>query len=326
MNPERLAITFADVQAAAARLLGIAHRTPVATSRTLDELIGARVFFKCENLQRGGAFKFRGAYNRLAQLTPAERERGVVAHSSGNHAQGVALAARELGIRATIVMNSDAPALKLAATRGYGAEVVLYDRLRENREEISKRLSEERGMVLVPPYDDPAIMAGQGTAAMELIEDAGPLDIVLVPLGGGGLLSGTATAAKAMLPGVRVYGVETERSDDWAQSFARGDKVRIEPPDTIADGIRTLTPGELTWPVVRALADGVKLVSEDELKAAVRFLLLRMKMLVEPSGAVPAAALLSGRVEDVAGKRVGVILSGGNIDPALLVSILADTH
>jgi threonine dehydratase len=325
VSDETLAISFADVQAAAARLKGVAHRTPVMHSQTVDEMTGAKVFFKCENLQRAGAFKFRGAYNRLAQLTAAERAQGVVTHSSGNHAQGVALAARLLGITATIVMNSDAPKSKIAATRGYGAEVVLYDRLREDREAISKRISGERGCVIVPPYDDPAIMAGQGTAALELIEDVENLDILLAPLGGGGLLSGTATAARALLPNIRVYGVETEAADDWAQSLAKGEKVRIPPPDTIADGIRTVVPGDLTWPVVRKLVDGVRLVSEAEVKAAVRFLLLRMKLLVEPSGAVPAALLLSGRLEDIAGKRIGVILSGGNIDPELLCQVLAES-
>jgi threonine dehydratase len=325
VSDETLAISFADVQAAAARLKGVAHRTPVMHSQTVDEMTGAQVFFKCENLQRAGAFKFRGAYNRLAQLTAAERAQGVVTHSSGNHAQGVALAARLLGITATIVMNSDAPKSKIAATRGYGTEVVLYDRLREDREAISKRISEERGCVIVPPYDDPAIMAGQGTAALELIEDVENLDILLAPLGGGGLLSGTATAARALLPNIRVYGVETEAADDWAQSLAKGEKVRIPPPDTIADGIRTVVPGDLTWPVVRKLVDGVRLVSEAEVKAAVRFLLLRMKLLVEPSGAVPAALLLSGRLEDLAGKRIGVILSGGNIDPELLCQVLAES-
>jgi threonine dehydratase len=325
VSDETLAISFADVRAAAARLKGVAHRTPVMHSQTVDEMTGANVFFKCENLQRAGAFKFRGAYNRLAQLTAAERAQGVVTHSSGNHAQGVALAARLLGITATIVMNSDAPKSKIAATRGYGAEVVLYDRLREDREAISKRISEERGCVIVPPYDDPAIMAGQGTAALELIQDVEKLDILLAPLGGGGLLSGTATAARALLPNIRVYGVETEAADDWAQSLAKGEKVRIPPPDTIADGIRTVVPGDLTWPVVRKLVDGVRLVSEAEVKAAVRFLLLRMKLLVEPSGAVPAALLLSGRLEDIAGKRIGVILSGGNIDPELLCQVLAES-
>lgn len=316
------AISFDDVRAAAARLRGIAQRTPVVTSSTVDRLTGGQVFFKCENLQRAGAFKFRGAYNRLAQLTAGERTRGVVAHSSGNHAQGVALAARELGVHAVIVMNSDAPQSKIAATREYGAEVVLYDRLSEDREAISNRLKEERGLVLVPPYDDPAIMAGQGTAAMELIEDAGPLDVVLTPLGGGGLLSGTATATKALLPLATLYGVETETSDDWARSFAKGERVRIPPPDTIADGIRTQMPGELTWPIVRALVAGIAVVTEEETKAAVRFLLLRMKLLVEPSGAVPLAAVMSGRV-DVRGKRVGIVLSGGNVDADVLREILA---
>jgi threonine dehydratase len=316
------AVSFDDVRAAAGRIRGVAHRTPIVTSATVDGLTGASVFFKCENLQRAGAFKFRGAYNRLAQLTADERSRGVVAHSSGNHAQGVALAARELGIAAVIVMNSDAPRSKIAATRGYGAEVVLYDRLTEDREAISERLKQERGLVLVPPYDDPAIIAGQGTAALELIEDAGPLDVVMTPLGGGGLLSGTATVVKALLPSAVLFGVETELSNDWAQSFAKGERVRIAPPDTIADGIRTVMPGELTWPIVRALVAGVELVSEDEVRAAVRFLLLRMKLLVEPSGAVPLAAVLSGRM-DIRGKRVGLVLSGGNIDGDALGAILA---
>ncbi len=257
---------FADVKAAAERLHGVAHRTPVTTSATADSRTGAHIFFKCENLQRTGSFKFRGAYNRLAQLTEAERGRGVVTHSSGNHAQGVALAAKLLGISATIVMNSDAPRAKIDATRGYGAQVVLYDRLTEDREAISGRIHDETGAVMVPPYDDPAIIAGQGTAALELLEDAGPLDAIITPLGGGGLLSGTAIAATAMSPGIALYGIETESANDWALSLARGERVTIPPPDTIADGIRTQTPGQLTWPIVRSLVRGVELVSEAELK------------------------------------------------------------
>jgi threonine dehydratase len=310
------------VGAAAERLAGVAHRTPVLTSRTADANTGATLFFKCENLQRGGAFKFRGAYNRLALLDPDERKRGVVAFSSGNHAQGVALAARELGIQATIVMPTDAPPGKLAATRGYGAEIVPYDRLTEDREAIARALAVERGLTVVPPYDDPRIMAGQGTAALELLEDVGPLDWLLAPLGGGGLLSGCATAACALAPDIRVVGVETETSNDWELSFQTGERVRIPPPDTIADGMRTQQPGALTFPVVRRLAYGVRTVSDRDVKTAMRFLLLRMKLLVEPTGAVPVALLLSGRLE-VRGQRVGVILSGGNADPALIAEIVA---
>jgi threo-3-hydroxy-L-aspartate ammonia-lyase len=319
-----LATTFADIDAAAKRLHAIAHRTPVITSATVDALTGATVFFKCENLQRTGSFKFRGAYNRLAQFTPAERRRGVVTHSSGNHAQGIALSAKLLRIPATVVMNSDAPASKIRATRDYGAEVVLYDRHTEDREAISHRIRDERGAILVPPYDDPNIIAGQGTAALELIADAGPLDAIVTPLGGGGLLSGSAIAAKALLSAVQVYGIETEAANDWALSLAKGAKVTIAPPDTIADGIRTQTPGELTWPIVCALVHGVELVSEAEVKDAVRFMLLRLKLLVEPSGAVPLAWLLSCRAQSLRGRRIGVIVSGGNIDAAALAAILSE--
>ncbi|HTD77167.1 MAG TPA: pyridoxal-phosphate dependent enzyme, partial [Chloroflexota bacterium] len=248
------AISLADVRQAAERLRGIANHTPVVTSRTVDALVGAQVFFKCENLQRGGAFKFRGAYNRLAALTAEQRARGVVAFSSGNHAQGVALAARELGVPATVVMPTDAPALKLAATRGYGAEVVSYDRLTEDREDIARRLAQDRGLTLVPPYDHPLIMAGQGTAALELVEEVGSLDWLLAPVGGGGLLSGSVIAATGLLPAINVVGVETETSNDWVLSLAAGEPVRIAPPETIADGMRTQQPGALTFPIVQKLA------------------------------------------------------------------------
>jgi threonine dehydratase len=293
----------------------------VVTSRTLNALAGAEVVLKCENLQRGGAFKFRGAYNRLVALSPEERARGVVAFSSGNHAQGVALAARELGIHATVVMPTDAPTLKVAATRGYGAEVVLYDRLAEDREAIAGRLADERGLTLVPPYDHPLIMAGQGTAALELLEEVDQLDWLVMPVGGGGLLSGCATAAVGLRPGIKVVGVETDTSDDWVQSLAVGHPVRIPPPATIADGIRTQEPGQLTFPIVQALCSGVMTVSDEEVKQAMRLLLLRLKLLVEPTGAVPVALLLSGRLP-ARGQRVGVILSGGNADPALVAEIL----
>src|SRR6266568_4829712 len=311
-----MAIALADVRQAAERLRGIANRTPVVTSRTVDALVGGQVFFKCENLQRGGAFKFRGAYNRLVRLSPAERQRGVVAFSSGNHAQGVALAARELGVQATVVMPTDAPSLKVAATREYGAEVVEYDRLTEDREAIARRLADERGLTLVPPYDHPLIMAGQGTAALELIEEVGPLDWLLVPVGGGGLLSGCTVAATGLVPDIKVVGVETETSNDWELSLQVGHPVRIPPPDTIADGMRTQQPGALTFPIVQQLGHSVMTVSDEEVKAAMRFLLLRMKLLVEPTGAVPVALLLSGRLDFGEGQRVGVILSGGNADPA----------
>lgn len=318
----QMAITLADVRQAAERLRGVANRTPVMTSRTVNELVDAEVFFKCENLQRGGAFKFRGAYNRLVALSEDERARGVVAFSSGNHAQGVALAARELGIQATVVMPNDAPPLKVAATQGYGAEVVIYDRLSEDREAVARRLADERGLTLVPPYDHPLIMAGQGTAALELLEEVGPLDWLVTPVGGGGLLSGCTIAATGLAPEINVVGVETETSNDWVLSLQAGHPVRIPPPDTIADGMRTQQPGALTFPIVQSLGHSVMTVSDQEVKEAMRFLLLRMKLLVEPTGAVPLALLLSGRLDHGRNQRVGVILSGGNADPALLAEVL----
>jgi threonine dehydratase len=321
ISTTEFAISLRDVRAAAERLRGVANRTPVATSRTFNALVGAEVFFKCENLQRGGAFKFRGAYNRLVTLTPEERARGIVAFSSGNHAQGVALAARELGIVATVVMPTDAPPLKLAATRGYGADVVTYDRLHEDREAIASRLAAECGLTVVPPYDHPGIMAGQGTAALELLEEVADLDWLLMPVGGGGLLSGCTIAATGLRPEIKVVGVETKTSDDWVQSLRVGHPVRIPPPETIADGIRTQQPGAFTFPIVQALGHGVMTVSDEEVKQAMRFMLLRSKLLVEPTGAVPVALLLSGRLA-VRDQRVGVILSGGNADPALVAQIL----
>jgi threo-3-hydroxy-L-aspartate ammonia-lyase len=322
MTTTQFAISLEDVRQAAEHLRGVANRTPVATSRTVNQRTDAEVFFKCENLQRGGAFKFRGAYNRLKALSKEERERGVVAFSSGNHAQGVALAARELGIPATVVMPTDAPALKLAATQAYGATVVGYDRLTEDREAIARRLAEERGLTLVPPYDHPLIMAGQGTATLELIEEVGELDWLLAPVGGGGLLSGCVIAATGLLQNIKVIGVETETSNDWQLSIEAGHPVRIPPPDTIADGMRTQQPGALTFPIVQRLAYGIRTVSDAEVKEAVRFMLLHMKLLVEPTGAVPVALLLSQSLK-LRGQRVGVILSGGNADPVLLAEILA---
>ncbi|MBE0608123.1 MAG: pyridoxal-phosphate dependent enzyme [Dehalococcoidia bacterium] len=322
--PEPLPISFADVQAAARRLDGVANRTPVLTSRTLDGMVGngTRVYFKAENLQRVGAFKFRGAYNHLASLPVDARERGVVAASSGNHAQGVALAAQILGIPATILMPTDAPALKLAATRGYGATVQFFDRLVQTPEAAVNAVREATGAYLVPSFDDPLIMAGQGTAAMELIHEVGELDLVLTPLGGGGLLSGTATAVRALSPGARILGVEPEGADDWVRSLAAGERIMIDPPTTIADGVRTRRPGVLTYAVVSSLADGAVTVTDDQILEAMRFMVLRMKTLVEPTGAIPAAALLSGATGPVDGLRVGVIISGGNVDPDVLCDIL----
>jgi threo-3-hydroxy-L-aspartate ammonia-lyase len=308
-----LAISFDDVAAAAERLAGVAHRTPVMTSRTADALCGGTLFFKCENLQRMGAFKFRGAYNALAQFTPEQRRAGVIAFSSGNHAQAIALSARLLGMPAAIVMPKDAPQMKIDATRGYGAEVLLYDRYTENREALGAKIAEERGMTLIPPYDHPHVMAGQGTAALELIDEVGALDLLFVCVGGGGLISGCATAAKQWLPGCAVIGVEPEAGNDVQQSLARGEIVAIDVPRTIADGAQTQHAGRLTFPVIQALVDRVVTVTDDQLVKAMRFFGERMKIVVEPTGCLGAAAALDN-VVDVRGKRVGVILSGGNID------------
>jgi threonine dehydratase len=318
-----LAISFADVEAAAARLRGVAHRTPVATSRTADELTGARLFFKCENLQRMGAFKFRGGYNALAQFTPQQRERGAIAFSSGNHAQAIALSARLLGMPAVIVMPQDAPPLKIAATRGYGAEVVLYDRYTQDREALGRQLAAERGMTLIPPYDHPHVMAGQGTSALELLLETGPLDLLLVCVGGGGLISGCATAARHLAPACRVIGVEPEAGNDVQQSLQRGEIVHIDVPKTIADGAQTQHAGNLTFPVIQALVDDVLTVSDTQLVRAMRFFMERMKLVVEPTGCLGAAAALEG-VLPVKGKRVGVILSGGNVDAERYARLLLD--
>jgi threonine dehydratase len=315
------AATFADVRAAAERLRGVAHRTPVVTSRTLDERTGARAFLKCENLQRMGAFKFRGAYNRIAQLSREERARGVVAFSSGNHAQGVALAAQLVGTPAVIVMPFDAPAAKVAATREYGAEVVFYERASMNRAEVAAGVARERGATLVPPYDDPAIIAGQGTVGLELLEEVPDLDMLLVCTGGGGLLSGCALAATELRPWIEIYGVEPEAGDDFAQSFARGERVEIPVPQTIADGQQTTSPGELTFPIVKRLCAGIVTVSDDDLRDAMRFAFERLKLVIEPSGASALAALLAKKI-DARGRRVGVVISGGNVDPSRFAEIL----
>jgi threonine ammonia-lyase medium form len=316
------AVTFSDVQAAAARLHGQAHRTPIITSETFDQMAGCRVYFKCENLQRAGAFKFRGAYNALSLLSAEQRTRGVVAFSSGNHAQGLALAAKVLKVPAVVVMPSDAPPIKVEATRGYGAEVVLYDRLTGDREALARQLASERGLAVIPPFDHPHIIAGQGTAAMELFEDLPDLDVLLTPVGGGGLISGCATAAKAMRPGVRVIGVETEPANDAWQSLQTGKRVTIPVPDTIADGIRTTCLGAITFEIMQRLVEDIALVADAEVIEAMSFMLIRMKLLAEPTGAVAVAALMTRRVKGIEGKRVGVVVSGGNADPALLKHIL----
>jgi len=317
-----LAISFDDVAAAAQRLAGVAHRTPVMTSRTANALCGGTLFFKCENLQRMGAFKFRGAYNALAQFTPEQRRAGVIAFSSGNHAQAIALSARLLGMPAAIVMPKDAPQMKIDATRGYGAEVLLYDRYTENREALGAKIAEERGMTLIPPYDHPHVMAGQGTAALELIDEVGALDLLFVCVGGGGLISGCATAAKHRLPDCAVIGVEPEAGNDVQQSLERGEIVHIDVPRTIADGAQTQALGQLTFPVIEALVADIVTVSDTELIEAMRFAAARMKMVVEPTGALAMAAALQAKVP-VRGLRVGVIISGGNVDIAQLASYLA---
>jgi len=299
------------IDAARGRLRGVAHVTPVATSRTLDSLTGARVFLKCENLQRMGAFKFRGAWNAIAQLE-GDARRGVIAFSSGNHAQAVALACRERGIPCVIVMPSTAPAPKLAATRGYGAELVHYDRLGEDRDALANRLAAERGLTLIPPFDHPDIVAGQATAAAELIEEVGPLDMLLVPVGGGGLISGSALAAATGPPGCRVIGVEPQAGDDAGRSFREGRLVRIAAPDTIADGARTPSLGELTFALLRRHVSDMTSVPDRALIEAMRFMFERVKLVVEPTGVLGLAALLSGAVS-AEGRRVGVILSGGNV-------------
>lgn len=315
-----LAVTFDDVILASERIGELVHKTPVLTSRLFDERTGTRTFFKCENLQRGGAFKLRGALNFLLQLSADERKRGVVTFSSGNHAQAVAIGAAHLGIRALIVMPTDAPRAKVAATEAYHPEIIFFDRLKENREEIAARIANEMGAVVLPSYDHPWIIAGQGTAALELLREQRDLEGLALPLGGGGLLSGTLVVAKALNPSMRVFGVEPELASDWEQSLRNGERTEIAPPLTIADGLRTAIPGVITFPIVRELAEGVILVSEEEIKEAVRFLLSRMKILVEPSGAVAAAAALQGKLpRDL--RSVGILLSGGNVDFDLLAGI-----
>jgi threo-3-hydroxy-L-aspartate ammonia-lyase len=315
-------VGFDDVLAAAQRLAGVAHRTPVVTSRTLDERLSARVFLKCENLQRAGAFKFRGAYNAVSALDAGARARGVLTYSSGNHAQATALACRLLGARATIVMPENAPLAKRRATEGYGARIVAYDPAREKREEVAERLRREGDPVLIPPYDHAGVIAGQGTAARELLEEAGALDLLLVPCGGGGLLSGSALAARALAPACRVVGVEPELADDATRSFRTGVLQTVSNPPTIADGARTPSLGALTFPLVRENVDEMATVSDDDLVRAMRLVFERLKLVVEPTGVLGLAAALAGRV-DVRGKRVGVILSGGNVDLGYALELFA---
>lgn len=317
----QLPICFDDIIKAHERIAKVAHRTPVLTSSTFDASTGAQVFFKCENFQRSGAFKFRGAYNAIAQFSAEQRARGVVTFSSGNHAQGIALSARMLGVKAVIAMPLDAPPIKVAATRGYGAEVVLYDRYTEDREAIGRQLAEARGLTLIPPYDHPHVMAGQGTLVKELIEEVGQLDALLVPLGGGGLLSGCATAAKAMLPACQVFGVEPQAGNDGQQSFRTGQIVHIATPDTIADGAQTQHLGNYTFPVIQQRVDDILTVDDAALVDAMKFFASRMKILVEPTGCLGAAALFSRQI-DLRGKRVGVVISGGNLDLMRFAALL----
>ena len=313
---------YDDVAAAAGRIAGHAHRTPVLRSRTVDARLGAQVFFKCENFQRMGAFKFRGGFNALSRFTPEQKKRGVLAFSSGNHAQAIALSAQILGMPAAIVMPSDAPAAKLAATRGYGAEVITYDRFTEDRDAISRRIAEERGMTLVPPFDHGDVIAGQGTAAKELFEETGPLDHFFVCLGGGGLISGCALAAQALSPGCKVIGVEPEAGNDGQQSLRAGERVRIEVPRTIADGAQTQQLGVLTFALIQRLVSDIVTATDAQLVDAMRFYAERMKMVVEPTGCLSLAGALHGGI-DLRGARVGVLVSGGNVDLARLAELLA---
>jgi threonine dehydratase len=313
--------TIGVIKEAAARIRGRVHRTPVVTSRSFNEATGKEVFFKCENLQRAGAFKIRGATNKILSLTDEEKKRGVAAFSSGNHAQAVALASREAGIRAVIAMPNDAPKAKVAATRSYGAEIVFYDRLKQDREAVAIEIAERDGRVMVPPYDDYLILAGQGTCGLEFLEEVPDLDCLLAPCSGGGLFAGVSTAAKAINPNIRCFPVEPDTADDTRQSFLKGERVSIPPPPTIADGLRVQSPGTLTFPVLQKNAEDVLTVSDEEIIETIKFFLFRMKLLVEPSGAAAAAAVLTGKLPRDS-KRVGVVVSGGNIDAELLSQFL----
>lgn len=314
-------VTIDDIRDAAARLAGVAHRTPVVRSQTLDDLVGAEVFIKCENLQRVGAFKFRGAYNAASRLSAEQLAKGIAAYSSGNHAQAVALAARELGSSAVILIPEDTPQSKKDATAGYGAEIVTYDRYTGDRVAIGEALAADRGLALIPPYEHPHVIAGQGTAALELLEDTESLDTLVVPVGGGGLIAGSSTAAKAVRPGIRVVGVEPAAGDDTKRSLEAGERVSIPVPRTIADGQAAEIPGELTFSINRRLVDEIALVTDDQVREAMRFAFERLKLVIEPSGATGLAALLSGQVP--ASGRVGVIVSGGNVSPERFAELIA---
>ena len=314
-------LTLDLIKEAAARIGSHIHHTPVVTSQTFNRIAGKEVFFKCENLQRAGAFKIRGATNKILSLTADEKTRGVVAFSSGNHAQAVALASREAGVRAVVAMPDDAPKAKVAGTREYGAEIVFYDRQKQDREGVAFELAQRDGLVMVPPYDDYLVMAGQATAGLELLAEVPDLDCVLTPCSGGGLFAGVATAAKGINPSIRCFAVEPDTGDDTKQSFARGERVSIPPPPTIADGLRVQSPGTLTFPILQRVAEDVLTVSDADIIEAIRFMIFRMKLLVEPSGAAAAAAVLKRKLPAET-KRVGVVLSGGNIDPEALASLL----
>ena len=313
---------YRDIEAAAERIEGVAHRTPVLSSRTADQMAGARLYFKCENFQRMGAFKFRGAYNAIARFSPEQRAAGVLTYSSGNHAQAIALSASLTGIASAIIMPHDAPALKVQATKGYGGEVIFYDRYKENREEIGRRLAHERGMTLIPPYDHPDVIAGQGTAAKELFEETGELDVLLVCLGGGGLLAGCAIAASALSPSCKVIGVEPELGNDGQQSLRKGEIVHIGVPDTIADGAKVTHVGTHNFAVIQRHVDDIVTVSDAQLVATMKFFAERMKMVVEPTGCLAAAAALHG-VVPIQGQRVGILISGGNVDLATFAHMIA---
>lgn len=318
----RPVITLDDVESAAAQIEGVAHRTPVVTSRTLNQMAGAEVFLKCENLQRIGAFKFRGAYNAIARLDADQLARGVATYSSGNHAQATALACQQLGTRAVVLMPKDTPASKVAATQSYGAEIITYDRYSEDRVALGNDLAESRGLTLIPPYEHPHIMAGQGTAALELFDEVGPLDMIAVPVGGGGLMAGCATAAKGLYPGTTMLGVEPENGNDTTRSLEAGHRVSIPVPTTIADGLAANTPGELTFSVNQRLVDEMALVTDEQIRAAMRFAFERLKLVIEPSGAIALAAVMAGMVQ--LPSRVGVIISGGNVDVSRFNELLRD--
>jgi threonine dehydratase len=317
----RLMLSLELIQQAQARIAGRVHQTPVVTSRSFNEAAGCEVYFKCENLQRAGAFKARGATNKILALSDDEKERGVIAVSSGNHAQAVALAAHEAGIRAVVCVPDDAPKMKVAATRGYGADIRVFDRHKDDRDAFGREIAEREGLVMVPAYDDYLIMAGQGTCGLEFLAEVPDLDSVLTPCSGGGLFAGVSTAAKSVKPSIKCFAVEPNTANDTQQSFAKGERLRIEPPPTIADGLRVQTPGALTFPITSANADDVLTVSDEEIIATMRFMLFRMKLLVEPSGAAAAAAVLNRKVPDSC-KRVGVVVSGGNVDPEVLERVL----